>query len=270
MCLVACASSHEIRRLTSDKDVYGTRNQHGPRSTPVSKYKKGPGPRRRLAACGATGSRSLALGESYEIASGNPYNNNADCEWTATSMESSRMCVKFNSFNTESCCDKVTVRQSGSSSSGIKLLDAHSGSSNLGTVVSMASAVNVRFTSDTSVTRSGFTATIAAACPAGKYGASGCYSCAACIAGLFFMLFICLLCIRYLHRTNILTYKLCSLFKRVYGTGWESQPCPAGQYRGTTGITSSSCCSACPAGIHPLPFPFIRYLSTRSPACLVR
>jgi hypothetical protein len=82
--------------------------------------------------------------------------------------DAASMSISFSSFNTENNYDKLYIYD-GVSTSDVKLLNAHSGTSTPAGKQSTNAVVLFRFTSDGSITRTGFTATWTASCLAGAY-----------------------------------------------------------------------------------------------------
>ncbi|CAP32184.2 Protein CBG13437 [Caenorhabditis briggsae] len=102
---------------------------------------------------------SLLVAPSQVTSPGYPgnYTNNLNCAFQLATLGSYRIRLTFNSFNTESCCDKVTVYD-GDDSQG-SLLGRYGGQ--LGVPFSLESTGNtmlVTFTTDGSVVEPGFSA----------------------------------------------------------------------------------------------------------------
>ena len=106
------------------------------------------------------------------------YSNHEDCSWVIKATGAQRIKIHFTSFNTESCCDFVYIYRCSSSSGAVSCgsqqeLAKHSGSHPHGAWESTTGIMRVRFTSDYSVTSSGFVAywqvEYCTACPAGKF-----------------------------------------------------------------------------------------------------
>lgn len=76
------------------------------------------------------------------------------CYWKITSK--SRIRLSFEAFDTEKCCDKVTIYDGGSGSS--RRLGEYSGSSIPRPFLSSSNALYVTFNTDRSGTRTGFSA----------------------------------------------------------------------------------------------------------------
>lgn len=108
---------------------------------------------------GSCGCSSLFWGASGSLSSGS-YSNSENCWWLVQATGSS-ISVSFQSFRTESCCDKVRIYQCDTAAcSQPQLISTHSGSSPPpGVYTSSTGVLKVTFTSDSSVTDSGFTAT---------------------------------------------------------------------------------------------------------------
>ena len=91
----------------------------------------------------------------------NNYDNNEDCRWLISSTADTEIELSFSSFNTESGYDYVTINRCSSASCSspeqlVKLSGDSVGSSDKYT--SSTGFLQVRFTSDSSQTRSGFSA----------------------------------------------------------------------------------------------------------------
>ena len=82
------------------------------------------------------------------------YNNNMNCSWSLSSNVNTNVKLVFFRFVTESCCDHVYVYDGGSASS--PLVGKFSGTSRPAIVTSSHNKLFIRFTSDFSVTPSGF------------------------------------------------------------------------------------------------------------------
>ena len=82
------------------------------------------------------------------------YNNNMNCSWSLSSNVNTNVKLVFFRFVTESCCDHVYVYDGGSASS--PLVGKFSGTSRPAIVTSSHNKLFIRFTSDGSVTPSGF------------------------------------------------------------------------------------------------------------------
>ena len=80
------------------------------------------------------------------------YSSGMDCSWTLSANTNIRLI--FFRFQTESCCDKVRVYNGGSSSSS--LLGEFNGTSLPSAITSSNNALHIRFTTDGSVTKTGF------------------------------------------------------------------------------------------------------------------
>ena len=94
---------------------------------------------------------------SFSDGSGNSsYRNNANCEWLIEVEDNLKIILEFTEFNTESCCDRVRVYDGNSSSAN--LLGEFAGTNIPESIRSSSNSLFVRFTSDGSVTSSGWSA----------------------------------------------------------------------------------------------------------------
>ena len=82
------------------------------------------------------------------------YSSNMNCQWTLSS--NTNLKLVFFRFETEYCCDHVYVYDGGSSSS--PLIGKFNGTSLPGAITSSQTKLFVRFTTDSSVLKSGFAA----------------------------------------------------------------------------------------------------------------
>ena len=85
----------------------------------------------------------------------NHYGSNAHCTWTITGTRYSNIKLKFKEFETESCCDKVTIKES---SYYGRLIAQVSGSARGASYRSRSNQMHVSFRTDGGGTRSGFLA----------------------------------------------------------------------------------------------------------------
>ena len=82
------------------------------------------------------------------------YDNHEDCNWKITAPTGSNVRLQFTNFETESCCDKLKIYDG--VDDGGSLLGELSGSGYNGEMVTTGSNMYVHFTSDSSITMSGF------------------------------------------------------------------------------------------------------------------
>ncbi|KAI8485025.1 hypothetical protein Bbelb_372710 [Branchiostoma belcheri] len=82
------------------------------------------------------------------------YGNNENCEWLITVPEGSIIRLTFDSFNTEGCCDFLTIYDGASHFAAV--IQRLTGQQSVSPVISTSNSMFLRFTSDRSVTRQGF------------------------------------------------------------------------------------------------------------------
>ncbi|XP_019622075.1 PREDICTED: bone morphogenetic protein 1-like [Branchiostoma belcheri] len=82
------------------------------------------------------------------------YGNNENCEWLITVPEGSIIRLTFDSFNTEGCCDFLTIYDGASDSAAV--IQTLTGQQSVSPIISTSNSMFLRFTSDHSITRQGF------------------------------------------------------------------------------------------------------------------
>ena len=158
------------------------------------------------------------------------YVDNQDCTWTGTCGSNQIAVLTWANIHTESCCDHVNVDD------GSYTLQRVSGTSTPSTVRGSTREMNIRFTSDGSVTSSGFEAHFTcetAACGHGQHLSGG--SCHDCSAG------------QYQGSSNFRGSSCTNCGSGQYSSASYSRcvNCPAGQYQSHSGHSD---CSSCPGG----------------------
>ncbi|XP_038073074.1 CUB and sushi domain-containing protein 1-like [Patiria miniata] len=96
------------------------------------------------------------------------YQNNQDIQWVIQTAENFRILLSFKAFSTESCCDHLSVGDGMDSANYSTRIFRSSGSSLPPDTLSAGNAMWLRFTSDSTATRSGFSLS------ARSYGSVGC------------------------------------------------------------------------------------------------
>jgi hypothetical protein len=89
---------------------------------------------------------------------GSDYTNNQNITTTFCSGTSDCIQLAFSSFNTESCCDNITIYDGPSAAS--PLIGSYAGTTSPGTITASTGCLTIVFTSDGSVTAAGWAATI--------------------------------------------------------------------------------------------------------------
>jgi hypothetical protein len=87
------------------------------------------------------------------------YANNTDCDWLIQVPVDSTILLSFNSFETERCCDELRVYNG--SSQNAPLIGEYRGNSNPGIIQSSTNELYLRFTTDGSATREGWSVSYA-------------------------------------------------------------------------------------------------------------
>jgi hypothetical protein len=112
--------------------------------------------------CSGCGVKTDPSGSFEESASGKDYQNNANCEWIIAPSDATSLTLRFDTFNTEPGYDKVTVFKCKTVECDTKekdvLLYERSGVESGIELTSETGIMQVLFTSDGSVTRTGFIA----------------------------------------------------------------------------------------------------------------
>eukprot|EP00112_Aurelia_sp_Birch-Aquarium-sp1_P005424 Seg1616.5 transcript_id=Seg1616.5/GoldUCD/mRNA.D3Y31 product="MAM and LDL-receptor class A domain-containing protein 2" protein_id=Seg1616.5/GoldUCD/D3Y31 len=85
------------------------------------------------------------------------YNNRHNCQWTIVGPPGHRIRLTFTAFLLESCCDYVIIRDGGATGSNLATLGGVTGF--MRTYTTTTGTMHILFTSDGSVTRSGFLVT---------------------------------------------------------------------------------------------------------------
>ena len=101
-------------------------------------------------------SGSQLLSDFQTFLTGN-YGYNENVEWTIVVSAGQVVRLDFYTFNTESCCDYVRVYDG--CTTGDPSIGSYSGDNIPASILSTGNALLIRFTSDGSVTRQGFSAT---------------------------------------------------------------------------------------------------------------
>ncbi|MEX0812051.1 MAG: CUB domain-containing protein [Chitinophagales bacterium] len=106
--------------------------------------------------CSGTTTLTNCSGSFNDGSGGSNYLNNTDCSWLIQPSGANSITLNFSSFNTESCCDYVEVYDGATTSA--PSIGYFSGSSIPPSVTSSGGSMLVRFTTDASITESGWSA----------------------------------------------------------------------------------------------------------------
>ncbi len=107
------------------------------------------------------------------------YPNSAECSWIISLPSASSVTLSFSAFETEAGRDFVRIYSCSSSSCLSKTQignSPYSGTTTPSSVTSYTGIMLIEFSSDSSITRKGFTATYTSGGSAGSSGTSGSYS----------------------------------------------------------------------------------------------
>ena len=110
--------------------------------------------------CSGCGVKTAPSGTFEESESGQNYKDNSNCEWIIAPSDATSLTLRFDTFNTESGYDKVTVYRCDTVKCDKRepLLEGKSGLESGLEMTSETGIMQVLFTSDGSVTRTGFVA----------------------------------------------------------------------------------------------------------------
>lgn len=107
--------------------------------------------------CSGTTTLNAATGSLSDGSSSNNYSNNSDCYWLISPTNAATVKLTFKSFNTESGNDKLYVYNG--TTTNAPLLGTYSGSTKPAAVTASSGKMLLRFVTNASVTKSGWSAT---------------------------------------------------------------------------------------------------------------